>query len=81
MPLTDDLHYAIMQAAAPVTSSERAQFLAELKVELERHAVIGPGLVHRTVAMLQRKYTVEARAAAAYDGQRDALMSRHGRIV
>jgi hypothetical protein len=74
LALPDDLYAAIQAAAARVTPSERAQFLADLAAELERHPVIGPGLVHRAAAALQRRFTVEAvsgdpRGAAAGGAQ------------
>jgi hypothetical protein len=39
--------------------------LKALAKELERHPVVGPGLVHRLAADLQRKYVVEAQAEIA----------------
>ena len=48
-------------APEPVTPAERGRFLIEAADELGRHAVIGPGLVHRGAAELQRP-TGKARA-------------------
>jgi hypothetical protein len=64
LALSDDLYAVVQAAAAPIAPAERAQFLQELAAELERHPEIGPGLVHRAAAQLQKKYTVEARSAA-----------------
>jgi hypothetical protein len=60
LALPEDLYLAIQRAAAPITLSERPRFLQELAAELERHPVIGPGLVHRCVRELQKKFAVEA---------------------
>jgi hypothetical protein len=54
-----------MQAAAPVSASERHAFLAELADELQHYQTIGPGLVHRLAAMLQKRHVVEARSMAS----------------
>ena len=39
---------------------QRDAFLKALAEELERHPVVGPGLVHRCAADLQRRFVVEA---------------------
>jgi hypothetical protein len=80
MPLAipDDLFALVQQAAAPIAPAERDRFLAELAAELERHPVIGPGLVHRAAAELQRRFTVEARSAALGDEHREAARFRRG---
>jgi hypothetical protein len=81
LALPDDLFFVIQQAAAPVTPSERNQFLAELAAELVRYPVLGPGLVHRCAAELQGKHLVEARAVAILDEKRVAARQRlNGRI-
>jgi hypothetical protein len=60
LSLNDDEYSAIMQAAAPIHPQQRDAFLKALAVELERHPVIGPGLVHRCAADLQRTFGVVA---------------------
>jgi hypothetical protein len=42
------------------TPQQRDAFLKALAVELEQHAVIGPGVVHRCVAELQKTFGVVA---------------------
>jgi hypothetical protein len=58
--LSDDEYRAVIGAAQPIHPTERANFLRELAAELERHAVVGPGLVHRLCADLQRRFAVGA---------------------
>jgi hypothetical protein len=65
LSLTDDEYNAVLQAAAPIHPLQRDAFLKALAGELERHPVVGPGLVHRCAARLQRTFTVEAHAETA----------------
>jgi hypothetical protein len=44
--------------------TEREAFIQAVAAELERHAILGEGLLHRTVASLQREFTVMARSEA-----------------
>jgi hypothetical protein len=60
LALNDDEYSAITQAAAPIHPLQRGAFLKALAVELERHPVIGPGLVHRCAAELQKTFGVTA---------------------
>jgi hypothetical protein len=54
-----DVEYAVVQAAAaPIHPLQRGVFPQALAKELERHPVIGPGLVHRLAADLQRRYVI-----------------------
>jgi hypothetical protein len=83
MPLSlpDDLYFAIQQAAAPVSAIERDQFLTELATELARYPALGPGVVHRCAAELQRRFTVEARSTAVLDEKREsARQGLNGRL-
>jgi hypothetical protein len=59
--LSNDIAEIAEQAAAPIAPHERGRFLEELATELGRHEVVGPGLVHRTAAELQHRFTVMAR--------------------
>jgi hypothetical protein len=68
--LSDDLYAVVQAAAAPVALRERGQFLQELVAELERCPTLGPGVVHRAAAELQRRFAVEARSTAI--GRRQA---------
>jgi hypothetical protein len=45
-----------MQAAKPLPISERNAFLNDIAAELGRHEVVGPGLLHRIVTEVQRRY-------------------------
>jgi hypothetical protein len=76
LSLTDDEYDAVMQAAAPILPGERDAFLRALAAELERHPVVGLGLVHRCAAELQRKFVVQARTEADSVAPRH-LMPRH----
>jgi hypothetical protein len=60
LSLSDDEYAAVMQAAAPVHPHQRDAFLRALAVELDRHPVVGPGVVHRCAAELQRTFVVAA---------------------
>ena len=58
LALTDDELSAVQRAAAPIHPQQRDAFLKVLAVELERHPVVGPGLVHRLAGELQRRYVI-----------------------
>jgi hypothetical protein len=78
MPLShsDDEYNAVQAAAAPIHPLQRGAFLEALAKELERHPVVGTGLVHRLAADLQRQFVVQARAAATAAAPRH-LPPRH----
>jgi hypothetical protein len=59
--LNDAEYDAVMSAAAPIHPSQRGDVIQALAGELERQPAIGPGVVHRIAADLQRRYQVEAR--------------------
>ena len=59
LSLNDDEYRAVEAAAAPIHPRQRDAFLKALAEELERHLVVGPGLVHRCAADLQRRFGVE----------------------
>lgn len=50
LSLSDTEYDAVQAAAAPIHRLQRDAFLKALAAELERHPVIGPGLVHRVAA-------------------------------
>ena len=54
LSLSDDEYNAVQAAAAPIHPLQRDAFLKALAAELERQPVVGPGLVHRLAADLQR---------------------------
>ena len=45
-----------MDAAQPLAPRDRAEFLREATAELEKYELLGPGLVARVVAKLQRQH-------------------------
>ena len=57
---------SVLTAARPIALGERDHFLRELAAELAQYAPseIGPGLIHRLAADLQRRFTVVARREA-----------------
>ena len=54
--LTDHDFQGLMQAAKPLPISERNAFLNDIAAELGRYEVVGPGLLHRIVTEVQRRY-------------------------
>jgi hypothetical protein len=68
MPLSlSDAEFAAVQAAAaPIHPMQRDAFLKALAAELERHPVVGLGLVHRLCADLQKRYVVAAHSEMAH---------------
>jgi hypothetical protein len=59
LSLSDDEYNAVQAAAAPIHLHQCDAFLKASAAELERHPVVGPGVVHRCAADLQRRYVVE----------------------
>jgi hypothetical protein len=47
LALNDAEYAAVMQAAGPVHRLQRDAFLKALAIELERHPIVGPGVVRR----------------------------------
>jgi hypothetical protein len=45
-----------MQAAKPV--ADRDAFVKDIAAELGQHEVVGPGLQHRIISEVQRRYDV-----------------------
>jgi hypothetical protein len=58
LSLSDDEYRAVQAAAAAIHHLQRGTFLEALAKELERHPVVGPGLVHRCASELQRRYVI-----------------------
>ena len=48
----------LMQAAKPVAESDRDALLKDIAAELGQHEVVGPGLLHRIISEVQRRYDV-----------------------
>jgi hypothetical protein len=60
LALNDAEIAAVQAAAAPIHPLQRDAFLKALALELERHPVVGPGVVFRAAAELQRTFGVVA---------------------
>jgi hypothetical protein len=58
LALNDDEFAAVQAAAAPIHPLQRGAFLQALAKELELHPIVGPGLVHRLAADLQRRFVI-----------------------
>ena len=54
--LTDHDFDRMMQAAKPVAVPDRDAFLKDVAAELGQHEVVGPGLLHRVIREVQRRY-------------------------
>jgi hypothetical protein len=78
MPLAYPMPNAAVQvAAAPIHPLQRGAFLEALAEELERHPVVGPGVVHRCAAELQKRYSVTAHSETQRSAEpRHTLRSR-----
>jgi hypothetical protein len=55
IPLSDDEMNAVYAACGPLAPDRRSGFLQALAAEL-RDKPIGPGSVHRAIALVQRAY-------------------------
>ena len=47
-----------MQAAKPVAEPDRDAVLKDIAAEFGQHEVVGPGLLHRIISEVQRRYDV-----------------------
>jgi hypothetical protein len=65
LSLSDDEFAAVQAAAAPIHPLQRGAFLQALAVELERHPVVGPGVVFRAAAARQKTFVVAAHSEAS----------------
>jgi hypothetical protein len=54
--LTDHDFDRLMQAAKPVPVPDRDAFVREVAAEVGRHEVVDPGLLHRVMSEVQRRY-------------------------
>jgi hypothetical protein len=45
-----------MEAAKPVAKPDCDAFLKDIAAELGQHEVVGPGLLHRIIGEVQRRY-------------------------
>jgi hypothetical protein len=76
LSLSDDEYAAVQAAAAPIHPSQRDAFLKALAVELGRHPVVGPGLVFRAAAELQRTFTISAHSETSHTAALRPLKAR-----
>ena len=56
LSLSDDELSALMAAARPIPARSRDQFLRDVVSELSKFPEIGPGIIARICARLQRDY-------------------------
>jgi hypothetical protein len=56
--LTDHDFDRLMQAAKPVAMPDRDAFLKDIAAELGKHEVVGPGLLHRIIGEVERRYDI-----------------------
>lgn len=54
--LSDSELQTIMEAAKPLHPHQRSDFLRDVSAELAKYEVIGPGIIHRVTAQLQRAH-------------------------
>jgi len=54
--LSDSELKIVMDAAAPIRRTDRAEFLADVASALQKYETLGPGVVHRVARDAQRKY-------------------------
>jgi hypothetical protein len=66
MPLSLSDEFGAVQAAAPILPAQRDAFLKALAAELERHPVVGPGVVYRCAAALEKTFVVAAHSETAH---------------
>jgi hypothetical protein len=76
LSLSDDEYNAVRAAAAPIHPLQRDAFLKALAVELERHPVVGPGVVHRAAADLQKTCVVAAHSETSHSAEPRHLRAR-----
>jgi hypothetical protein len=76
LSLSDDEYAAVQAAAAAIHPLQRDAFLKALAVELERHPVVGPGLVHRCAAELQKTFGVTAHSESPLAAEPRHLRAR-----
>ena len=66
----------LMQAAKPVAGREA--FLKDIAAELGQHEAVGPGLLHRIMSEVQRRYdVVDQRRTRSCEGGRPRARGGH----
>jgi hypothetical protein len=56
LALTDEQLHAVMRAAFPLQPRDRDAFLRDVATALQGISELGPGLLHRVVCEVQRRY-------------------------
>jgi hypothetical protein len=56
LSLSDDELAAVMEAARPIPARDRDAFLRDCAAELQKYEVIGPGIIARITAKIQRQH-------------------------
>jgi hypothetical protein len=56
LKLSDDEMTAVFNACRPLPPTARDAFLQDLADALQRYPEVGPGVLHRTIVTLQKKY-------------------------
>ena len=54
--LSDDELRIVMDAAAPIHPRDRGQFLRDVAAELAKYPELGPGVIGRVVAKVQKQH-------------------------
>jgi hypothetical protein len=54
--LSDSELAAVMEAARPIPPRDRDQFLRDVAAELARYPELGPGIIGRVTAKIQRQH-------------------------
>ena len=54
--LSDEAMSAVLAASHPIAPDRRADFLADVARELAALPLVGDGIVHRVITVVQRKY-------------------------
>ena len=67
-----------MQAAKPVAEPDRDALLKDIAAELGQHEVVGPGLLHRIISEVQRRYDVADQRRTGPDDVRGSAMGSSG---
>ena len=74
--LPDHDFVRLMEAAAPITVSDRDAFLKDVAAELGQHEMVGPGLLHRIISEVQRRYDTVADQRRAAPTKTGGTLSR-----
>ena len=65
LSLSDSELSAIVEAARPLAPRDRTKFVEAVAVELSRYPEIGPGIVGRVPAKLQRRISIRPNSTSS----------------